>query len=71
MRLLIKEYNLIPLINSAHQYHQFQLNSPNQIFGIQLDTGMNRLGMEEVEFTSLGKEHFKCLPNYEPFGLRR
>ena len=52
---IIKEYNLIPLINSAYQYHQFQLNSPNQIFGIQLDTGMNRLGMEEVEFTSLGK----------------
>lgn len=52
---IIKEYNLIPMINSADQYHQFQINSPNQKFGIQLDTGMNRLGMEEVEFTSLDK----------------
>ena len=52
---IIKEYNLIPLLNSADQYHQFQINSPNQKFGIQLDTGMNRLCMEGIEFSSLDK----------------
>ena len=53
--LILKEYNLIPLLNSADQYNQFQLTLSGQKFGIQLDTGMNRLGMEPSEFLSLDK----------------
>ena len=53
--LIFKEYNLIPLLNSADQYNQFQLTLSGQKFGIQLDTGMNRLGMEPSEFLSLDK----------------
>ena len=43
---LIKNFDLIPLINSAEQLLFHVENSSNQMIGIQLDTGMNRLGME-------------------------
>ena len=52
---LIRNYNLIPLINSIEQLSRHSQLLKEKKFGVQLDTGMNRLGMEEVEFTSLGK----------------
>ena len=47
---LIKNFDLIPLLNSAKQLLFHVENSSNQMFGIQLDTGMNRLGMERAEY---------------------
>ena len=50
---LIKNFDLIPLINSAEQLLFHVENSSNQMIGIQLDTGMNRLGMECAEYEAL------------------
>ena len=47
---LLKDFDLIPLINSAEQLLFHVENSSNHLIGIQLDTGMNRLGMEATEF---------------------
>ena len=43
---LISSCNLIPMLNSPEQFHRHREALPNQPFGIQLDTGMNRLGFE-------------------------
>ena len=47
---LIREYRLTPLLNSVDQLIRHVEKLPNHPFGIQLDTGMNRLGMEPVEW---------------------
>ncbi len=49
----IQNHDLIPLINSVDQliYHVELLQ--NHPFGIQLDTGMNRLGMEPKEWQAV------------------
>lgn len=43
---LINDLNLIPMLNSAEQINRHFTALPDQLFGVQLDTGMNRLGME-------------------------
>ena len=50
---LIKNYNLIPLINSIEQLSRHSKLLREKKFGVQLDTGMNRLGMEPVEWESV------------------
>jgi len=50
---LIKNFDLIPLINSAEQLLFHIENSSKQMIGIQLDTGMNRLGMERAEYEAV------------------
>jgi alanine racemase len=50
---LLKNFDLIPLINSAEQLAFHAENSADQSIGIQLDTGMNRLGMEGAEFEAI------------------
>lgn len=46
------EFPLIPMLNSVEQVARY-LASDNQAgFGLQLDTGMNRLGMEADELTA-------------------
>ena len=50
---LIKNYNLIPLINSIEQLSRHSKLLREKKFGIQLDTGMNRLGMEPMEWESV------------------
>lgn len=47
---------LIPLLNSAEQFFRDRSMRPGQPFGIQLDTGMNRLGMEAGEWAGLRRE---------------
>ena len=47
---LIAEYNLTPLLNSVAQVLRHAELMKNHSFGIQLDTGMNRLGMEPSEW---------------------
>lgn len=48
---ILKEYNLIPLLNSAEQVNTYLPSGAP--FGVQLDSGMNRLGMEPAEFAAL------------------
>ena len=45
--------NLVPLINSVDQMLHHVEALPGHPFGIQLDTGMNRLGMEPSEWSAL------------------
>lgn len=50
---LLSEARLIPMINSAEQLaRQFEA-LPGHPFGLQLDTGMNRLGMEPAEWEAV------------------
>ncbi len=45
--------NLIPLINSPEQFKRLQQAMPDHPFGIQLDSGMNRLGLEPADWAEL------------------
>ncbi len=45
----VKEYGIIPVLNSAEQVRAYR----GARCGIQLDSGMNRLGMELPEFASV------------------
>lgn len=56
------EFNLIPLLNSAEQTARFLTDTQGAPCGIQLDSGMNRLGMEAEEFASITKH----LPTLAP-----
>ena len=53
---LIKNYNLVPLINSIEQLSRHYELLKEKKFGVQLDTGMNRLGIEPMEWETF-KEH--------------
>ena len=48
--------NLIPLINSPAQFRRHQQAMPDHPFGVQLDSGMNRLGFEPAEWAELRAE---------------
>lgn len=48
--------NLIPLINSPEQYKRLQQAMPDRPFGVQLDSGMNRLGLEPADWAELRLE---------------
>lgn len=50
---LIAEYRLTPMLNSAEQLERQFAALPGAPFGIQLDSGMNRLGMEPAEWAGL------------------
>ena len=50
---LIRNYNLIPLINSIEQLSRQSQLLREKKFGVQLDTGMNRLGMEPMEWETV------------------
>lgn len=50
---LIAEHDLTPMLNSVDQMLRHVESLPGQAFGIQLDTGMNRLGMEPTEWAAL------------------
>ncbi|WBU57935.1 alanine racemase [Paracoccus sediminicola] len=46
----------IPMLNSAEQFFRDRAMRPGQPFGIQLDSGMNRLGMEPGEWAAIRDE---------------
>ncbi|SLN11405.1 Alanine racemase, biosynthetic [Ruegeria meonggei] len=48
--------NLIPLINSPEQFKRLQQAMPDRPFGVQLDSGMNRLGLEPADWAELRPE---------------
>ncbi len=50
---LIGVHELTPMINSVDQMLRHVESLPDGAFGIQLDSGMNRLGMEPAEWTAL------------------
>ncbi len=50
---LIRDHGLIPLLNSVEQVVRHVEALPQHPFGIQLDSGMNRLGMEPAEWASV------------------
>lgn len=50
---LIRDADLVPMINSIDQMLRHVEALPNQPFGIQLDSGMNRLGMEAGEWSAV------------------
>lgn len=47
---LIRDHDLTPMLNSLDQVTRHLESLPGHAFGVQLDTGMNRLGMEEPEW---------------------
>jgi len=49
----LRNLDLIPLVNSAEQLVRHLEALPRHPFGVQLDTGMNRLGMEAVEWAAV------------------
>jgi len=50
---LIREAGLIPMLNSADQVTRHRTALPDASYGVQLDSGMNRLGMEPAEWAAL------------------
>ncbi|WP_187428625.1 Alanine racemase, biosynthetic [Roseobacter fucihabitans] len=50
---LIRDAGLTPMLNSIDQMLRHFEALPGHPFGIQLDTGMNRLGMEAAEWAAL------------------
>lgn len=47
---------LVPMLNSPEQVRRHLQALPDHPFGIQLDTGMNRLGMEEADWYALSAD---------------
>ncbi len=50
---LIRDHDLVPMLNSIDQMLRHVEGLPGHAFGIQLDSGMNRLGMEPEEWAAL------------------
>ncbi|WP_323763452.1 alanine racemase [Marinovum sp.] len=50
---LIRDLELVPMINNIDQMLRHVEALPGAPFGLQLDTGMNRLGMEPAEWAAL------------------
>lgn len=50
---MINDLSLVPMINNIDQMLRHVEALPGAPFGIQLDTGMNRLGMEPAEWAAL------------------
>lgn len=50
---LIADHDLTPMLNSAEQMLRHLESLPGRGYGVQLDSGMNRLGMEPAEWAAL------------------
>ena len=50
---ILRAHNLTPMLNSVDQMLRHVEALPGHPFGLQLDTGMNRLGMEPAEWGAL------------------
>jgi alanine racemase len=50
---MLRQADLVPMLNSVDQMVGHVESLPGHPFGIQLDTGMNRLGMEREEWAAL------------------
>lgn len=50
---LLKDFQLTPMLNSLDQMLRHFESLPGHPFGVQLDSGMNRLGMEPAEWAAV------------------
>ena len=50
---LIRDARLTPMINSVAQMTRHMETLPGHDFGLQLDTGMNRLGLDDAEWRAI------------------
>lgn len=53
---------LIPMLNSPEQFFRDRATRPGGAFGIQLDSGMNRLGFEPAEWAAIRDEALAAGP---------
>ncbi|MFV0300147.1 MAG: alanine racemase [Paracoccus sp. (in: a-proteobacteria)] len=53
---------LIPVLNSPHQFFRDRALRPDRPFALQLDTGMNRLGMEAAQWAAIRDEALAAGP---------
>jgi len=53
---LIRDARLTPMLNDASQLARHRAALPDAPYGIQLDSGMNRLGMEPADWAALRAE---------------
>ncbi|GAB4386887.1 alanine racemase [Albidovulum sp.] len=59
---LIAGHDLVPLLNDPAQVRRHRAALPGHPFGVQLDTGMNRLGFEEAEWRAMAAELLAAEP---------
>lgn len=59
---LIRDHDLTPMLNSVDQMLRHVEHTPRASFGIQLDTGMNRLGMKPDEWAELRDIAIRQMP---------
>lgn len=59
---LLRQHDLTPMISSVDQMLRHVERTPRQSFGIQLDTGMNRLGLEPDEWAALRDVAIRQMP---------
>lgn len=50
---VLRDNGLIPMLNSGEQWQRHQSECPDLPFGIQLDSGMNRLGLEPEDWADI------------------
>ncbi|WP_378943601.1 alanine racemase [Paracoccus sp. R86501] len=55
---------LVPVLNSPEQFFRDRTMRPGQPFAIQLDSGMNRLGMEAAEWAAIRTEVLAAGPAF-------
>ncbi|SNR52997.1 alanine racemase [Paracoccus sediminis] len=55
---------LVPVLNSPEQFFRDRAMRPGKPFAIQLDTGMNRLGMEAAEWSVIRAEALAAMPDF-------
>ncbi|MCT8160051.1 alanine racemase [Pseudoruegeria sp. SHC-113] len=52
---MLQDLQLTPMLNSVEQLTRHVESLPGHAFGVQLDSGMNRLGMEPAEWASVAE----------------
>ena len=55
---------LVPVLNSPEQFFRDRAMRPGKPFAIQLDTGMNRLGLEAGEWSAIRAEALAAKPDF-------
>ena len=69
---MIADLDLTPMLNCLDQVTRHFEALPGAAFGVQLDTGMNRLGMEKAEWDAVAPIVLDAGPRLvSPSGLRR
>ena len=59
----LRDHALCPMINSPEQWRRHRAAMPGGPFGVQLDTGMNRLGLEPADWAALRAEALAAGPD--------